>query len=54
MAMLNRKPFDDDAQEPVWRRELQVMLLLNVKAEIQLLENLDGGLAQWLVKNLPL
>ncbi|KIW07325.1 uncharacterized protein PV09_02175 [Verruconis gallopava] len=44
--MLHRKVFTDIETE--WRRELQVMLFLNMKAEIQLLESLPGGLAEWL------
>lgn len=34
--------------QPDWRRELQVMLLLNVKAEIQILEEQSGGISGWL------
>lgn len=50
--MLARKPCGEDASgvdEPEWRRELQVMLLLNVKAEMQLLE----GLGAWVSRQLP-
>jgi meiotic recombination protein SPO11 len=50
--MLARRPLCEGAdgapQEPEWRRELQVMLLLNVKAEMQLLESSErGGLGAW-------
>lgn len=31
-----------------WRRELQVMLMLNCKAEIQILSSEDPGLEGWL------
>jgi meiotic recombination protein SPO11 len=34
--------------EAEWRRELQVMLTLNLKAEIQLLNARPGGLDGWL------
>ena len=34
--------------ETEWRRELQVMLMLNIKVEIQALSELDGGLEGWL------
>jgi meiotic recombination protein SPO11 len=44
--MLEREVFMKE--EPEWRRELQVMLMLNVKAEIQLLEAREGGLVRWL------
>jgi meiotic recombination protein SPO11 len=44
-SMLKREQFAEGGAEPEWRRELQVMLMLNVKAEIQLLEARPGGLA---------
>lgn len=34
--------------EPEWRTELQQMLMLNVKAEIELLYEQDGGLEAWI------
>jgi meiotic recombination protein SPO11 len=34
--------------EPAWRAELQRMLMLNVKAEMQILDELPGGLVSWL------
>jgi meiotic recombination protein SPO11 len=46
--MLEREPFTEDGDEPSWRREIQIMLLLNVKAEIQLLEAQCNGLPGWL------
>ena len=46
--MLEREPFAEDRKEPKWRREIQVMLMLNVKAEIQLLEAESTGLLGWL------
>jgi meiotic recombination protein SPO11 len=36
------------AEWETWRRELQVMLMLNVKAEMQILEQRDEGLRGWL------
>jgi meiotic recombination protein SPO11 len=51
--MLELDPFTEDGREPEWRREIQVMLMLNVKAEIQLLEAQDGGLHTWLAGQLP-
>jgi meiotic recombination protein SPO11 len=44
--MLEREPFIE--KEPEWRRELQAMLFLNMKAEIQLLEAQEGRIAGWL------
>jgi meiotic recombination protein SPO11 len=46
--MLDREPFTEDGPEAEYRRELQVMLMLNIKAEIQLLEAGIGGLQGWL------
>lgn len=46
--MLSRAPFCEDGDEPSWRKEVQSMLVLNMKAEIQFLECYDGGLAGWL------
>lgn len=50
-GMLARTPFQEGGQESVWRRELQVMLYLNIKAEIQVL---SGGsrLESWLDRKL--
>lgn len=42
----------EDGAELAWRRELQTMLILNVKAEMQMLEELPGGLAVWLENEL--
>lgn len=50
--MLEREPFMEGGMEPEWRREVQVMLMLNIKAEIQLLEEQDGGLHSWLIRAL--
>lgn len=38
--------------EPVWRRELQIMLMLNVKAEMQVLDELPGGVVSFLSNEL--
>lgn len=46
--MLERPTFAEDGPEPMWRRELQVMLMLNTKAEIQHLSGREGGLEEWL------
>lgn len=51
--MLERDPFMEGGKEPEWRREVQVLLMLNIKAEIQLLEAQDGGLHSWLARHLP-
>lgn len=46
--MLDWEICNEDGPEPEWRRELQVMLMLNVKAEMQIFEEQTGGLAFWL------
>jgi meiotic recombination protein SPO11 len=38
----------NDGPEQGWRQELQMMLMLNVKAEMQILDELPGGLVSWL------
>jgi meiotic recombination protein SPO11 len=45
--MLERGVFSGDV-EPECRKQLQRMLVLNVKAEIQILEARQGGLPRWL------
>ncbi|KAK7544844.1 meiosis-specific topoisomerase Spo11 [Phyllosticta citribraziliensis] len=49
--MLENSVFDNDAAAE-WKRELQMMLVLNVKAEIEILESRQGGLACWLKQHL--
>lgn len=50
--MLEREMFAEHGPEPEWRREAQVMLMLNLKAEIQLTEARPGGLVKWLCDEL--
>jgi meiotic recombination protein SPO11 len=38
----------EQGPQPDWRRGLQVMLMLNVKAEMQVLEERPGGISGWL------
>jgi meiotic recombination protein SPO11 len=42
----------EDGPEKNWRQELQKMLMLNVKAEMQVLDELPGGLVSWLSNEL--
>lgn len=43
----------ENGLEAEWRRELQVMLMLGVKAEIQIMNGTDrGGLNAWLDEKL--
>ena len=51
--MLDRsKVLGEDGEEQEWRRELQVMLMLNVKAEMEILSARDGGVAGWVEQKL--
>ena len=38
----------DSGPEQDWRRELQTMLMLNIKAEMQILDELPGGIVSFL------
>lgn len=49
VAMLRNNPLlASDGPEGEWRTELQRMLMLNVKAEIEMLYDRDGGLRLWI------
>ncbi|KAJ5360221.1 Winged helix-turn-helix transcription repressor DNA-binding [Penicillium concentricum] len=49
MAMLRNSPvWASDGPEPEWRAELQRMLVLNLKAEIEILYGCPGGLEGWI------
>ncbi|KAJ5794696.1 Winged helix-turn-helix transcription repressor DNA-binding [Penicillium paradoxum] len=49
IAMLRNSPvWAIDGPEPEWRAELQRMLLLNLKAEIEILYECHGGLEGWI------
>lgn len=51
--MLERmEPLQDSGTEEEWRRELQVMLLLNVKAEMEVLAEREGGVKRWVDEKL--
>lgn len=49
IKMLERDVVDEEME---WRRELQAMLMLNLKAEIQILSSGVGGLEAWLDRKL--
>ena len=42
----------EGGMEKVWRRELQVMLMLNVKAEMEVLAERQGGVKEWVEEKL--
>lgn len=49
VAMLRNSPvLASDGPELEWRAELQIMLMLNVKAEIEMMYDRDGGLELWI------
>lgn len=52
VAMLRSPSFAEDGPEPMWRVELQQMLMLNLKAETEILYEREGGLEGWLDKRL--
>ncbi|KAI7369303.1 DNA topoisomerase IV, alpha subunit [Hortaea werneckii] len=43
--MLERSSEDDGAEKGTTRREVQIMLMLNIKAELQLLDAVPGGMS---------
>jgi meiotic recombination protein SPO11 len=52
MRMLEWNLCTEDGPEQEWREELQTMLMLNIKAEMQILGELPGGLVSWLSNQL--
>ncbi|KAL1625707.1 endodeoxyribonuclease [Diplodia seriata] len=50
--MLCKQPHSEDDSYNELKRELQVMLMLNVKAELEILESRDDGLGLWLLGQL--
>lgn len=49
VAMLRNNPvLANDGPEAEWRVELQRMLMLNIKAEIELMYDREGGLEMWI------
>ncbi|KAJ9227149.1 hypothetical protein DTO027B5_843 [Paecilomyces variotii] len=49
VAILRNNPvFSEDGPEPQWRTELQQMLMLNLKAETEVLYDRDLGLEGWI------
>ena len=46
--MLEESRLRDCSGESEWRRELQVMLMLGLKAEMEILDDGEGGIERWL------
>lgn len=51
-TLLGNKALQGEWEEAEWRNDLRYMLMLNVKAEMQILSNLEGGLEQWLEREI--
>lgn len=52
MQMLTWTMCAEQGSEPEWRRELQTMLMLNLKAEIQILDEVDRRMGAWVGREL--
>jgi meiotic recombination protein SPO11 len=52
MRMLEWDLCADGGPEQAWRHELQMMLMLNTKAEMQILDELPHGLVSWVSSEL--
>lgn len=50
--MLTKDELAENGRERQWRRELQVMLMLNMKAEMEILNEREGGMEAWLERKL--
>ncbi|KAL8716033.1 MAG: hypothetical protein Q9225_006282 [Loekoesia sp. 1 TL-2023] len=50
--MLGKEICEEDGAEKGWRRELQVMLMLNVKVEMEVLSEREGGVERWVEERL--
>ena len=48
----NSEVFAEEGGEGEWRREVQIMLMLNVKAEMEGLANREGGVDGWVEQRL--
>ena len=52
MHVLDKPQLGEDAPEKEWRRELQVMLMLGVKAEMEIMTDRVDGLEGWVDERL--
>lgn len=52
MKMLRKDTWAENGPETEWRREVQVMLMLNIKAEMEILNERTGGMEAWLEEKL--
>ncbi|KAL8711446.1 MAG: hypothetical protein Q9220_004104 [cf. Caloplaca sp. 1 TL-2023] len=47
-SILGQEIYQENGVEQEWRRELQMMLMLNVKVEMEILSEREGGISGWL------
>ncbi|KAI9807247.1 MAG: hypothetical protein M1825_005965 [Sarcosagium campestre] len=52
VKLLAKGIFAENGPEPKWRREVQVMLMLNIKVEMQIMGEMDNAWEAWLVKKI--
>lgn len=50
--MLEKWPLEEEGPEQEWRRELQVMLMLGIKAEMEILADSKDGVVGWVKQRL--
>ncbi|KAL8950224.1 MAG: hypothetical protein Q9222_003731 [Ikaeria aurantiellina] len=47
ISMLGQENCEEDGVEQEWRKELQLMLMLNMKVEMEVLSEREGGINEW-------
>lgn len=52
VKMLGREICEEDGLEQEWRRELQAMLMLNMKVEMEVLSEREGSVERWVEERL--
>lgn len=52
VGMMKKNKMNKNGQDKEWKRELQVMLMLGLKAEMELLGNRKNGLEAWVERKL--
>ncbi|KAL8909026.1 MAG: hypothetical protein Q9207_000477 [Kuettlingeria erythrocarpa] len=52
VKMLDKETYGENGPEQEWRRELHTMLMLNMKAEMEMLSERKGGVAKWVKERL--
>ncbi|KAI4115996.1 MAG: hypothetical protein LQ345_003517 [Seirophora villosa] len=52
VKILGKEHCNEDGPEYEWRRELQTMLMLNIKVEMEILSERKGGLEKWVEERL--